>query len=579
MPVELDKLLTDIKTFKGDVAHGNIIDSVVGGFNLTNELYDKISHFSLGELAGLYTANFFTITGFKPSISIKNPGRTQFGNDEWDGDVLMNQNDPFGSIEDESNIIFRKAGRFTDLRGLKGFGISQIGNLFKGLNKIKFQRNSGNVKADTIKANNTEEISDSAASILFNALNAFDPAIRTGDFSNDNFDPAIRMSGFSDDALNRIENTAKEKGLDLEKIGNFSVNNLLETLDPGNLKANKLKEANNKLLDSHIEKAIQAVGVGKGKLREGFKKLRDAGRAILGDLDNEVKKQEDWKDELGYEISSASIPDEIPHISLLNGDEYDEDKLNTLRKSIEENYNSIKIRNDYNLGYMIVEPADFTGKFENFKIDFQFNPEIAENSLEARYDSTTVLNRIGQIETYTGTDSIKASMKLQYRVLSKDPTKGTSWMRKWTLDYIQQIEMALRSLTVPANIGNRTTRPPVIRIELGAYSNLFKFPILVNQSQRWRYFIATSVTINKSYDGSSYYLDNIGSYYRTQDGRSAGGNLYARDMMGFDADINLTEVKKSYFTYYPNFNDYYDSVTRNSNSENLKYFVLPEGVN
>ena len=49
--------------------------------------------------------------------------------------------------------------------------------------------------------------------------------------------------------------------------------------------------------------------------------------------------------------------------------------------------------------------------------------------------------------------------------------------------------------------------------------------------------------------------------------------------MGFDADINLTEVKKSYFTYYPNFNDYYDSVTRNSNSENLKYFVLPEGVN
>lgn len=593
MPPELDKLLTDIKTLKGNIVHGNIIDSAVGGFNLTNQLYNNISHFTLGEMAGIYSANFFTLTGFKPPISIKNPGRSMFGNDRYDGTILMNPDDPFGSIEDEGNRTFRKAGRFTDLRGLKSFGLSQIGNLFKGFTynkdrwKLKgWKKNTDNQIADDAKSNFTDELPDN--SVLFG---------EEGDGWNfGDFDPAIRLGGRFNEILNRIDNTI-ENNYDLEKLGDFVVDRLNIPEDFGNAKAREAKEASvSTLLNPNIDKVLKAVGVNNGLVLKGINgfstldKNLDIYKQLKDHLSGDIKSPKDFnnnailsngklKDEFGrgYDIPATNSPEDIPAINIHLGNEMREKDLNTLRKSIEQNFLSIQNRNNYNIGYMIVEPADFTGQFKRFKIDFEFNPEIDEGSLKARYDSTTILNRIGQLETYVGTDSITPSMKLSYRVLSRDPKKGNSWMSKWTLDYIQQIEMALRALTVPANVGNRTTRPPVIRIELGTHSNLFKFPILTNKEQRWRYFIATDVKINKFYDGSSYYLDDEAyrddrSYYKHQ-----SYNLYARDTMGFDAEISLTEVKKSYFIYYPNFNDYYNSVVGNSSQDSLQNFAY-DGV-
>ena len=572
MPPELDKLFTDIKTLKGNIIHGNIIDSAVGSFNLANQLYNNISHFTLGEMAGIYSANFFSITGFKPSISIKNPGRSMFGNDRWDGNILMNPDDPFGSIENEGNITFRKAGRFTDLRGLKIFGLNQIGNLFKGFKynkdrwKLKgWKINPGNQIADDAKSNLTEEVPDPNSLIFGESSDGW------------NFDPAIRLGGLEVEALNKINGT-------VDKFKNF-------VQDAGNAKINSVKEANaTALSDTGLDKALKAIGINQNKLTqsvgsnfnlENNLKINSKNYEYgpkTGDfttIQDEVEKAQKDANGIGYNIPSTNSPEDVPTINLFNGMESKD--IETLRESIKQNFLSVQNRNNYNIGYMIVEPADFTNNFERFKIDFEFNPKIDEGSLKANYDRTTILNRIGQLETYIGTDSITPSMTLSYRVLSKDSKKGNSWMSKWTLDYIQRIEMALRALTVPANIGNRTTRPPVIRIELGTHSNLFKFPVLTNKDQRWRYFIATDVKINKFYDGSSYYLDDEAyrddrSYYKHQ-----SYNLYARDTMGFDAEISLTEVKKSYFTYYPNFNDYYNSVLGNTDKDTLQNFIF-DGV-
>ena len=582
MPPELDKLLSDIKSFKGAVANGDIdvIDATIGGFNLTNELYDKMSHFTFGELAGVYASNFFTLTGFKPSPSIKNPGKKQIGDDEWTGGVLLNAEDPFGSIEDESNTTLRKLGRFTDLRGLKNFGINQIGNLFTGrnrkkeeddgelvynkttskwefkYNKDRWKLRNGNIAGDLAKANNAFEEPD-AVQALMGSLE-YDEA---GDGWENVFDPAIRIGNA---ALNgNIEKELKNQAT------NKSSDFINKIFDVGNAKANTIKEKYKVEIsdDGKIDKQIKALGIGKGKISDLISKKED----LVEQLGFNKKKENTTG--YGYEFAEAEAAEDIPHISILNDMEYSTENLNTLKRSIEENYLSVQNRNNYNLGYMIVEPADFTGKFKKFKIDFQFNPEITEGSLKARYDSTTILNRIGQLETYVGTDSITPTIKLQYRVLSRDDKKGRSWMSKWTLPYIQQIEMALRSLTVPANIENRTTRPPVIRIEMGDKSNLFKFPILTNKTQRWRYFIATDVNINKFFDGNPYYIDDSleRDFYNGYKNQSY--NLYARDMMGFDVDISLTEVKKSYFIYYPNFNDYYDSVVNNSNQDSLQNFI------
>lgn len=589
MPPELDKLLSDIKSFKGAVTHGDVIDATIGGFNLTNELYDKMSHFTFGELAGVYASNFFTLTGFRPSPSIKNPGKKQIGDDEWSGGILLNSENPFGSIEDESNTTLRKLGRFTDLKGLKNFGINQIGNLFTGrnrkkeedddgelvynkttskwefkYNKDRWKLRNGNIAGDLAKANNAFEEPD-AVQALMGSLE-YDEA---GDgWAEEVFDPAIRLGN---SALNgNIEKELKNQAT------NKSSNFINKIFDVGNAKANTIKEKYKVEIsdDGKIDKQIKALGIGKGKISDLISKKED----LINQLGFNKKKENTTG--YGYEIAETNAPEDTPHINILNDMEYSNENLNTLKKSIEENYLSIQNKNNYNLGYMIVEPACYNNEFENFKIDFQFNPEITEGSLKARYDTATILNRIGQLETYVGTDSITAQIKLQYRVLSRDPNKGRSWMSRWTLNYIQQIEMALRALTVPASSGNRTTRPPVVRIEMGDKSNLFKFPILTNQSQKWRYFIATDVTINKFYEGSSYYIDDSLNRDFYNGYKNQAYNLYARDMMGFDADISLTEVKKSYFTYYPNFNDYYDSVVNgpNSNKDTLPNFLISKGV-
>ena len=589
MPPELDKLLTDIKTFKGNIVHGNIIDSTVGGFNLANQLYNNISHFTLGEMAGIYSANFFSITGFKPSISIKNPGRSMFGNDRWDGNILMNPDDPFGSIENEGNRTFRRAGRFTDLRGLKFFGLSQIGNLFKGFKynkdrwKLKgWKINPGNQIADDAKSNLTEEVPDPNSLLFGEEGDGWD----LGNF---------KIGGVSaNGVLDKAEDLT-----DIKKLTGVGIDRLKLNLDPGNAKANSIKEASaSTLLNTNLGRTLKAIGVNSDKLSRKLNESAELynkfelNQKISNDFINGIETVENLNDNAilnngklknefgrGYNIPSTNSPEDESVINLNLGSEMKEEDLNILRESIKQNFLSVQNRNNYGIGYMIVEPADFTGKFERFKIDFEFNPEIDEGSLKARYDTATILNRIGQLETYVGTDSMTASMKLKYRVLSRDNKKGNSWMSKWTLDYIQQIEMALRALTVPASIDNRTTRPPVLRIELGSHSNLFKFPVLINQNQKWRYFIATDVKINKFYDGSSYYLEDSIQRNTSDNYKNQSYNLYARDTMGFDADISLTEVKKSYFSYYPNFNDYYDSVVKNSNQDNLQYFLLPKGEN
>ena len=298
-----------------------------------------------------------------------------------------------------------------------------------------------------------------------------------------------------------------------------------------------------------------------GTIKDGEEDVRKTSDVEIFGKKNPLKSDHEIKIE-----TVGGMPDSIPQFDFSksqgNKNKENESDINT---GIKDSFRSVDYRNNYNLGYMLIQPVVPNDKYPVFKIDFEFNPKISEGSIRANYSALSILNRIGDLQTYTGTSSVTPQLDLKYRVLSSDNTKGISWMSKWTLEYIQKIELALRSLVVPSLMDNneRSTRPPIIRVNLGSYSNIFQFPNMLHGGQRYRYFVASSVDIDKNYDNGFYF------------GEETDFGYYARDTMGFDAKISLIEVKRSYFTRYPSFNDYYDAVTT-GNSKTLSYFDTQE---
>ena len=217
-----------------------------------------------------------------------------------------------------------------------------------------------------------------------------------------------------------------------------------------------------------------------------------------------------------------------------------------------------KLKNEvFKLGYILITPVMNDPTKTTIKIPFQFNPQIDEGSISPKYNATSILNRISDIQSYVGTSSITASLTTNYHVLHKEGTKKNigipgSWAETYTLSYIQQIEMALRSLGYPSvnedstiNDGIRYARPPIIRIVFGNEnnSNILNYSLL-DGTKRNRYFIANTIDIKKNIMESPMYIND---------------NQEIIDVFGFDVSLGLIEVKQSYFDIPPNFQDYFNT--------------------
>ena len=237
--------------------------------------------------------------------------------------------------------------------------------------------------------------------------------------------------------------------------------------------------------------------------------------------------------------------------------------------------------NNWNIGALYVMPLTQGTGFKNFYIPFEFNPNITEAGSAANYQAASVLSRIGNLHSFTGVNSNTVTLSTTYFALHPADGEGTadtagdlpsSWMTEATLENIQAIELAYRSLTLPTfpdsegtdSEGYKYIKPPLVRVimgdgakDTGVFSNLLTYQkdaVYKNKIQSdqtgyklYKNFIVTNVTINKSLEAQPLYIGDDGSIL---------------DTFGFEVQLSLTEIAPSYMDQLPDFKSYYNGYTQ-----------------
>jgi hypothetical protein len=238
-----------------------------------------------------------------------------------------------------------------------------------------------------------------------------------------------------------------------------------------------------------------------------------------------------------------------------------------------------------NLGSIHVYPANPNeegGISAKYVIPFEFNPVINEGGRGAKYESASLLSRIGDIHSYIKTDSSTVQITTKYQVLSANPAQKKdisatmigdnlevgSWMDVFHLRNIQSIEMAYRGLVFPQldKAGGSYFRPPVIKIVFGAankvidgssvtdivpFNSLLTYPYKLSNTETKIYhksFIVTKVDIKKDWENMPAILCET--------------NNGIIDLQGFEVSLDLIEVDPMYIGVLPSFEDFY-SIAKN----------------
>lgn len=145
------------------------------------------------------------------------------------------------------------------------------------------------------------------------------------------------------------------------------------------------------------------------------------------------------------------------------------------------------------LGRIYIKINPTLGIEEPLEIPFEFTPIINENANVAKYQSESLLGRIGAWHMYTGTDLGGITLTTTYIPLASDSLDEREevnkkkqfgldeWQYYWTTNRINQIELKYRSLVLPT-YGKDLIKPPIIQIELGeknsnSLDNFFKHPV------------------------------------------------------------------------------------------------------
>lgn len=225
-------------------------------------------------------------------------------------------------------------------------------------------------------------------------------------------------------------------------------------------------------------------------------------------------------------------------------------------------------------------------------IPFEFNPQLSESSRTARYAATQILSRMGDLQSFTGTDSLTLSFTTQYFPVSRTGIENEDaaqhshidgWITAFDLRTVQMIELAYRSLVMPhftpaeepTETGYQFMKPPLLKIIIGdkdkvqtapditqnqPFSNLltYPYPILKDQHlaselkreikyRHFRTFVATGVEIRKDLNNAPLEL-------------SSDETPYLLDTHGFEVAMTLVEVTPNYMDAVPSFGDYYEEV-------------------
>ncbi|MHA1738536.1 MAG: hypothetical protein ACTSWD_08110 [Candidatus Heimdallarchaeota archaeon] len=251
--------------------------------------------------------------------------------------------------------------------------------------------------------------------------------------------------------------------------------------------------------------------------------------------------------------------------------------------SYDDVVNKINIKSQIsNLGALHVYPVNPNkegGISAKYTIPFMFNAKVTSSGISAKFEASTLLSRIGDIQSYIKTDTAQVNITTRYQVLSASKTENAAipngfkgehagtgaWMEDFTLSNIQKIEMAYRGLVYPQTSKKEASffRPPVVKIVFGnankilngqmfdktvPFNNLLTYPYIMAQGTKiyHKSFIVTKVDIKKDWDMSPLILndDNDGII----------------DLQAFDINMSLVEIDPMYIGVLPSFEDFYSIV-------------------
>lgn len=233
----------------------------------------------------------------------------------------------------------------------------------------------------------------------------------------------------------------------------------------------------------------------------------------------------------------------------------------------------------YYNGYEIGEGENKVAKtdFVSFTIPFQFNANITEGSLEAKYDETEVMNRILPIRTWINTNSSPLTLETTYVALAPDNAgiksdaevynyQTDSWMFDWTESRINEIELKLRSLVLPNLNNGRFVRPPIVKIKMSkakipnTLMDLYSYPALNENDLKITIGLDgdSSASSLKRYVVTSLQISPLEDYANSFGYINSGSNQGLK-RRGFKVSMSLSEITKNFLDLVPDFRTYYDA--------------------
>lgn len=576
------------------IADPNSIGFTIGaGISILSEL-SKLKYFTPAELALVLGHNFYTLQYFR-GITIKKGKKQTIGSYATNDDIWTGQTDLFFGRNVEtsvSGIVSKFFNGVADIAESSNENLASlkreitpritIGPYGNGITIIKKQSSVDQLNSDNIMEK--EERYDLFHSVLEDQINnTSNWKIKDPEVTNLTTTTRQQMRGKGEDVnslshykinddvniiiqrVNESEGTTWKKQINFVETENFTVN-----------------DAENRKHETNVNEYLINTNVTKISQRTNELKKGKTTWIPLRDQQNEGKEEFTYKDALFRKhaeiIRDNPINLDAYNIHLAkNPIEPDGEDINPKNKNVNDLLRDKTFINNgkgkWQIGAVLVIPVVseiYKRSLPRFFIPFEFNPEINENGIGARYQQTEILSRIGNLQSYTGTNSFSLSLTSKYLAVTHEGNSpnstGNNWMSEFTLKKIQAIEMGYRSLVYPhypdseaVNQGYKYVKPPLVKIIIGnyiddtaPYANLLTYQhsdVVENRldtainygGKILRTFIVSEVTIKKDLNETPIYLDE---------------NKTIRDTFGFEVSLNLMEVAPNYMDSMPDFKNY-----------------------
>jgi len=399
------------------------------------------------------------------------------------------------------------------------------------------------------------------------------------------------------------------------------------------LKKDPVKNLGNLLSNAGLDIAANAIGMLNNLTGRSISDEIDFWKLDSDALDNlEAKEMQALQS-----VDTQNIYNEKPgkYIKPMRDNTFREEYLKKVfNYSKDEDEDEVFFNKRFNrnsIGYVYVEPyfsEDYgkdekSGGIQVFTIPFQFNPEISEGNISAKYTTEEILGRITAARYYINTDSGTTTIKTKYIATNQNhdvdeingrPRKNygdldSDWYEFWTPERIREMEYKYRSLVFPTRQSNGyLVKPPIVQVyisneQLPTIANVLAYPIAQNGeilnegTDNTNKGSQTSYVTYRNKEVFSYTKSFVDSQVTKNDnGNIVGGTGTAKRFVvtdvkiedlentngwnydrvegykrGFSVTITLAETTRNFLDQVPDFKAYYDAFV-NSKQVDENYY-------